>query len=54
MTDAFCAAALALHSELAGQGRLTTGRDLEGASEVFRSADAFVGFRIPTDIVKAK
>jgi len=54
MTDALCAAALARHPQLAGQVRLTTGWDLEGASEVFRFADAFVGFRIPTDIVKAK
>lgn len=54
MTDALCAEALARHPALAGRVRFTTGWDLDGAAEVFRSADVFVGFRIPTDIVKAR
>jgi glyoxylate/hydroxypyruvate reductase A len=54
MTDALCAEALARHPALSDRVRLTTGWDLEGAAEIFSSADAFVGFRIPTDIVKAR
>jgi phosphoglycerate dehydrogenase-like enzyme len=54
MTDALCTAALARHPMLVDRVRLTTGWDLEGAAEVFRTADAFIGFRIPTDIVKAQ
>jgi glyoxylate/hydroxypyruvate reductase len=53
MTDALCAAALGRHPDLVGRVRLTTGWDLEGAAEVFSTADAFVGFRIPTDLVRA-
>src|SRR5215218_1752944 len=52
MTPALCEAALARRKSLARKVRLTYSWDLEGAAETFKTADAFVGFRIPTEVVR--
>jgi glyoxylate/hydroxypyruvate reductase len=52
MTEAICNAALARRKGLAKKVRLTFGWDLEGAADTFKTADAFVGFRIPKEIVR--
>ena len=53
MTQALCEAALKRQRNLAGKVRLTYSWDLEGAAETFRTADAFVGFQIPKEVVRA-
>lgn len=54
MTEALCAAALARRPELTGRVGITTSWNLEDAERTFSSADVFVGFRLPTEIVKAR
>ncbi|MGH7155988.1 MAG: D-2-hydroxyacid dehydrogenase [Acetobacteraceae bacterium] len=53
MTPAQCQAALARHPDLDGKVEITTGWNLANAADVFRSVDAFVGFRMPKEIVRA-
>jgi glyoxylate/hydroxypyruvate reductase A len=54
MTEGLCEAALARRPELQSKVRITTSWNLEDAERAFATADAFVGFRLPKNIVIAK
>jgi glyoxylate/hydroxypyruvate reductase A len=52
MPPRLCAEALARHPHIASHVRITTGWDLETAEETFLTADVFVGFHLPTELLK--
>lgn len=52
MTEDLCRAALARRMDLAGRVRMTYGWNLEEAPAALRTANMFVGFRMPKDVVR--
>jgi len=52
MTEDLCRAALARRKDLAGRVRMTYGWNLEEAPAALRTADMFVGFRMPKEVVR--
>lgn len=53
MRDDLIQAALARRPELSGKIQITTGWDLEGFADRMKTADMFVGFRVPRDNLRA-